>query len=171
MQRSDDAAPAFELYRPERDLTRAQLIDELAAMPERLGAIVAPHDAAALQRPLDDGWSAMHVCWHMRDIVQVYGMRFKWMILDDDPFLPNYDEDRWVEESPDTVADLDAVLLEIAAYRAETARLLRSLDDGGWRRTGRHETIGALVLEPYVRHEYAHEEQHLAQLRRALGGG
>jgi hypothetical protein len=171
VQRSDDAAPAFELYRPERDLTRAQLIDELAAMPARLRAVVARRDAAALQRPLDDGWSALQVCRHMRDIVQVYGIRFKWMVLADDPFLPNYDEDRWVEESPDTVGDLDAVLREIAAYRAETVRLLRSLDDDGWRRTGRHETIGALVLEPYVRHEYAHEEQHLAQLQRALDAG
>jgi hypothetical protein len=171
VQRSEDAAPAFELYRPERELTRAQLIDELAAMPERLHSLVAGRGATALQHPLDGGWSALQVCWHMRDIVQVYGMRFKWMVLDDDPFLPNYDEDRWVEESPDTVADLDAVLQEIAAYRAETARLLRSLDDAAWRRTGRHETIGALVLEPYVHHEYAHEEQHLAQLTRALGAG
>jgi hypothetical protein len=37
----------------------------------------------------------------MRDIAQVYGARFKWMILDDDPFLPNYDEDRWVADAPE----------------------------------------------------------------------
>jgi hypothetical protein len=62
------------------------------------------------------------------------------------------------------------MLDEIAAYRAETVRLLRSLDDNGWRRTGRHEAIGLVELEPYVCHELAHEEQHLAQLQASLAG-
>jgi hypothetical protein len=30
--------------------------------------------------------------------------------------------------------------------------------------------LGVVELEPYVRHEYAHEEQHLLQLQAALGG-
>jgi len=149
-------------------MTRAQLIDELALMPARLRAIVEGHDASALERPLDGGWSALQVCWHMRDIVQVYGMRFKWMILDDDPVLVNYDEDRWVADTPDTAADVDDVLSEIAAYRAETIRLLRSIPDDAWSRAGHHQALGRVELEPYVRHEYAHEEQHLGQLRRAL---
>jgi hypothetical protein len=160
----------FELYRPDRKLTHAQLIDELAAMPRRLRALVDGVSLDGLERRSDDGsWSPLEVCRHMRDIGQVYGMRFKWMILDDGPFLPNYDENRWVAESPDGAANLESMLREIDAYRAETVRLLRSLDDAGWRRTGRHEVIGVVELEAYVRHEYAHEEQHLAQLQAALG--
>jgi hypothetical protein len=105
---------------------------------------------------------------HDRDIVQVHGMRFKWIILQDEPLLANYDENAWAARSPDGPAELGAMLDEIAAYRAESVRLLRALDDAGWRRTGRHEIIGSLELEPYVRHELAHEEQHLAQLEQAL---
>jgi hypothetical protein len=96
-------------------------------------------------------------------------MRFKWMILGDDPFLPNYDEDRWVAGHPDGVADLYPMLDEIAAYRAETVRLLRALPDHAWSRQGRHEILGQVILEPYVRHQLAHELQHLAQLRETLG--
>lgn len=161
-------AQIFELYRLERELSRAEVIDALAAMPGAYRAVIEGASAGALERREGDGWSAIDVLKHVRDVVQVYGMRFKWMILDDDPFLPNYDEDRWVAESPDGAAQADDVLREIAAYRAETVRLLRALDDEGWSRTGRHEAIGPLVLEPYVRHELAHEEQHLAQLRAAL---
>jgi hypothetical protein len=146
------------------------MLDALAAMPERLRALVAERAPEALVQRADDGaWSALEVCRHMRDIAQVYGARFKWMILDDDPFLPNYDEDRWVANAPEGPDDIDGLLDEIAAHRAGTMRLLRRLDDAGWRRTGRHEVFGALELEPYVRHEYAHEQQHLEQIARALG--
>jgi hypothetical protein len=110
----------------------------------------------------------MQTMRHVRDIAQVYGMRFKWIILQDDPLLANYEENDWAARSPDGPPELPAMLDEIAAYRAETVRLLRSLDDAGWRRTGRHEVIGVVELEPYVRHELAHEEQHLAQLTAAL---
>ena len=82
------------------------------------------------------------------------------------PFLPNYDEDRWVAESPDGPDQLAAMLDELAAYRAETVRLLRALPPAGWSRRGRHEVLGSVELEPYVRHQLAHEEQHLAQLGR-----
>ena len=111
----------------------------------------------------------METLRHVRDVVQVYGVRFKWMILDDDPLLANYDEDAWAANGTDGPRDIDAVLREIEAYRAETVRLLRALPDDGWTRTGRHEALGGVVLEPYVRHELAHEEQHLAQLASALG--
>ena len=162
-------ATTFELYRLDRELSRDELIAALAAMPAAFRAAVGAATPSALQRPDGDAWAAIDVLKHVRDVVQVYGMRFKWMILDEDPFLPNYDEDRWVAESPDGAADAEAVLHEIEAYRAETVRLLRGLDTNGWSRRGRHEVIGPVELEPYVRHELAHEEQHLEQLRSAFG--
>jgi hypothetical protein len=160
------------IYQLDRDLTRDELIAGLAAIPERLRALLAGASAAAFaRRPAADAWSALEVCRHLRDAVQVYGMRFKWIILQDDPFLPNYDEDRWVADSPDGPADIDQLLAEAAAFRAETVRLLRSLPDAAWSRRGRHELNGTVSLEPYVRHELAHEEQHLDQLWRALQAG
>jgi len=162
--------PLLQLYELDRDLSRDELVDALAAMPSRLREVLRGLQAGALTRVLDGGgWSAIEVVRHVRDVVQVYGMRFKWMILQDDPFLPNYDEDRWVAASPDGPAQLDAVLDELAAYRAETVRLLRALPAEGWSRRGRHEVLGSVELEPYVRHQLAHEEQHLAQMAGAIG--
>ncbi len=161
--------PLFRLYELGRELGRAELVDALAATPDRLRELLRGQPAEALCRRPDGGdWSSIEVVRHVRDVVQVYGMRFKWMILEDDPFLPNYDEDRWVAQSPDGPAQLDAMLDELAAYRAETVRLLRTLPADGWSRRGRHEVLGSVELEPYVRHQLAHEEQHLAQLASAL---
>ncbi len=163
------SAAGFSLYQLDRELSRGQLVDELAQTPEHVRALVVSATAEALQRrPAPDMWSPVEVCRHMRDAVQVYGMRFKWMILQDDPFLPNYEEDGWVANSPDGVDALLQMIDEMAAYRAETVRLLRTLPPDGWTRSGRHEMLGALTLEPYVRHELAHEESHLAQLRGEL---
>jgi hypothetical protein len=157
------------LYRLERNLTYEQLIDELAAMPGRLRTMLSGRAAAAVERRAAPGeWTPLETCRHVRDVVQVYGMRFKWMILQDDPFLADYDENRWAASSPDGAADIESILDEIAAYRGETVRLLRSLSPDGWQRRGRHEVLGSVELDTYVRHELAHEEQHLAQLLGSL---
>lgn len=157
------------LYQPDRDITRDELIASLAATPDRLRRLLASQPAEALTRKVGpDDWSAIEVARHIRDAVQVYGMRFKWMILQDDPFLPNYDENRWASGSPDGPAELPSMLDEIAAYRNETVRLLRALPAEDWSRRGRHEIDGSIELEPYVRHQLAHEEQHLAQLEDSL---
>jgi hypothetical protein len=103
----------------------------------------------------------------MRDASIVYSARFRWIIFDDDPLLPNYNEDNWVESAHDTVEDLPAMLDEIAASRADLIRVLGRLPDDAWSRTGRHEVIGRVTLEPYVRHQLAHERAHLAQIAAA----
>ena len=83
------------LYRLDRDLTRDQLIAELAAMPTLLRSAMSGRTPDALEQRVGDGeWTPLESCRHIRDIVQVYGMRFKWMILQNDPLLPDYDENR-----------------------------------------------------------------------------
>jgi hypothetical protein len=162
-------APPFELYRLDREMPRAEVIAALASMPGRVRSTVSGLGASGFTaRGAEGDWTAMETLRHFRDIMQVYGMRFKWIILQDAPLLANYDENAWAASSPDGPAEIAAMLDEMDAYRAETVRLLRSLDDAGWRRTGRHEALGVVELEPYVRHELAHEERHLAQLMQAL---
>jgi uncharacterized damage-inducible protein DinB len=169
---TNESAPVNpKLYRLEEGLSRDGLIEELAAMPERLREALESAPAETLERRAgSEEWSAIETLRHVRDVVQVYGMRFKWMILQDDPLLADYDENRWAAESPDGGAEVRAMLDEIASFRAETVRLLRSLNGAAWQRTGRHETLGAVTLEPYVRHEVEHERQHLSQIRQAVRG-
>jgi hypothetical protein len=164
-------APLTSLYRLDRDLTRDQLIDALAQTPALLRSAVVDATGSGLVRARQGGeWSAMQICRHIRDAVQIYGLRFKYIILEDDPFLPNFDEDAWAADSPDGPTNIDSLLSQVEGDRAETIRLLRAMPPAAWSRTGRHEVLGSVVLEPYVRHELVHEEQHLAQLQSALKG-
>ncbi len=157
------------LYQLDGPRDREQLLAEFAALPARLADTVRDVDLARLAaRPEPDEWSPFEVICHFRDVAAVYALRFRWMVLNDDPFLPDYDENRWVAESRNGLADLSHILDHIAASRADICDLLTRLDDAEWQRTGRHEVIGAVVLADYFAHEVAHERQHIDQIRAAL---
>jgi hypothetical protein len=66
------------LYELDRELTREQLIDALEAIPGGLQELLHSRDAASLlKRGTAEEWSPMECLRHIRDAVQVYGMRFK----------------------------------------------------------------------------------------------
>jgi DinB family protein len=160
------ATPA--LYRLDRPISRSQVIDELAAMPARLRkALAGVSDEAMTRKPAPSEWSAFETVGHLRDATLVYAIRFRYIIFNDDPFLPDYDENSWAAASRDTVTDIPEILDQIAASRADLVRVLSRLPDEAWRRGGRHEVIGPVVLEDYARHQVVHEEMHLAQLAAA----
>ncbi len=158
-------AQVFALYELDGHPTREAVIEGLAAVPERLRGLLEDADAATFDRTFDPGqWSPFETLCHLRDAGLVYGMRFRWMVLDADPFLPNYDENAWVRQAVESVGDIPAMLDEFAAHRSELVRLLERAPAAAWERTGRHEVLGRLTLEPYVRHQLAHELGHIAQL-------
>lgn len=157
------------LYVLDRPLERAEVLAGLAATPVRLRELLDGVGVDAVSRPREPGeWSAFQVLCHMRDIALVYSGRFRWMALDDDPMMPNYDENAWVANTTDTPADIPAMLASFEASREELLRLLSRLPEAGWERSGRHEIMGTLYLDEYVRHQLAHEEGHLRELAAAL---
>ncbi|HXH20744.1 MAG TPA: DinB family protein [Dehalococcoidia bacterium] len=162
--------PNPSLYVLDRPLTRAQVLEELAAFPARLRDKVAGLPAESLLRgPGGEEWSAFQTLLHLRDATLVYAIRFRFIVFNNDPFLPDYDEGRWVARSKDSPADVDAILDEIASSRAGLLRVLARLPEEDWMRTGRHEVMGPVMLEHYARHQVVHEEMHLAQIEAALG--
>jgi DinB superfamily len=164
------AQPLLALYELDRVLSRAEVVSALARIPQQIADALAQAGPERLTAPgPDGGWSPLKVLLHMRDAALVYSIRFRWMVFDDEPSLPNYDENRWVEACRDEAGDVEAILNEVAALREGLVRLLSRLPEDGWARRGRHEVLGPVGLEPYVRHQLAHEEAHLAQLRSAAG--
>ena len=138
-------------------------------MPDRLRLAVAGRPSETLLRRPDNGdWSAFQVVCHVRDATLAYAARFRGIIFNDDPFLPDYDENNWVESCRDVPSDLPEILDEIAASRSDLVRVLSRLPEQGWQRTGRHEAMGSVVLEHYARHQVVHEAMHVDQIAKAL---
>ncbi|MEO8538456.1 MAG: DinB family protein [bacterium] len=162
-------APNPNIYSFDASIPLSEVLDSLAAMPAELQSLAADSTTEKLTRPPDaEAWSAFRTICHFRDAALIYALRFRWMIFDTDPFLPNYDENNWVASSKDQPDDVPDILDQVAASRADLIRVLSRLSEADWQRTGRHEIAGSIVLEHYVRHQLVHEQQHLEQIRAAM---
>lgn len=163
------STPNPGLYTFDPSIPRAEVLAALAAMPSRLRNAVGRASPEALLRSAPGSWSAFQTLGHVRDATFAYAARFRWIIFNDNPFMPDYDENNWVAGSKDTPSDIPDILDQVAESRADLVRVLSRLDEGDWERTGRHEAMGAVVLEHYARHQVVHEAMHLEQIRAALG--
>lgn len=147
----------------------ANLIERLKATTRDLVSLTSGVSASRLaRRPSARDWSAAMVVAHLADAELMYGVRVKQVLVDDRPHFLPYDENSWVERFARVEEDLKDTLARWRALRDHTVRLLESLEDPEWRRTGVHSTRGELTLRQLVSLLADHDRQHLDQLRRAL---
>ena len=127
---------------------------------------------------------------HLRDIEELFLLRFRSMLALDEPtFLvlgempPDQaawgsiegdglplDPDRWAEERQYLRNDTGQALAALRRRREETLALLGRLGAEQWRRGSVHVTLGRMTFADWVALIAAHDDKHLAQLRRALQG-
>jgi hypothetical protein len=94
--------------------------------------------------------------------------RTAWGIIEGDA-LP-LDPDRWAEERQYLRNDTGQALVALRRRRQETLALLGRLEAEQWRRGSVHVTLGRMTFADWVALIAAHDDKHLAQLRRALQG-
>lgn len=158
--------------------------DEVAA------AIDGQSDAALSRRPAPASWSAKEVVCHVRDIEELFLLRFRTMLALAEPIflvlgemppdraawgivegdaLP-FDPDRWAEERQYLRNDTGQAVVALRRRRQETLALLGRLTPEQWQRGSIHVTLGRMTFADWVALIAAHDDKHLAQLRRALEG-
>lgn len=168
------------------DLQRlARTHDDLAAA---LGDLA---DTALSRRPSAGSWSPKEIVCHLRDIEELFMIRFRSMLAMDEPkFLvlgempakPDewgivagdplpLDPDRWVEERQYLRNDTGAAMAAFHRRRTETLAFLARLTPERWQRGSIHATRGRMTFAGWVALIAAHDENHLGQLRRALDAG
>ena len=162
----------------------ARTADEIAA------AIDGQTDAGLSRRPAPASWSAKEVVCHLRDIEELFMLRFRSMLALDEPAflvlgempperaawgimegdtLP-LDPDRWAEERQYLRNDGGLALAALRLRREETLAILGRLAPEQWQRGSVHVTLGRMTFADWVALIAAHDDRHLAQLRRALDG-
>jgi hypothetical protein len=145
------------------DVNPADLIEQLAAMPDRLDAAVATLGAREAQ-PNVDGWSPRELAGHLCDASRYWGARIRLVALEERPTLPSYDQDTFVALAAYRYI-LAADLARI--FRATSGPLvsfLRGLEADAWSREGVHEERGPLSLLQLAIIEVGHEAEHIAQI-------
>jgi uncharacterized damage-inducible protein DinB len=144
-----------------------QKIDILAAVPAEAGSAFAALDDESARRPLDDGWTPLEILGHLKDAAAVYDERCRRVASEDNPYMLAYNQEEAVARAGYNSARPDELLSSIAASRAATIELLRSLDDSAFARPGVHEEEGPVTLQWLVDHMIEHETDHIADIRRA----
>ena len=150
-----------------------ELVEPLRALPDDLSEALRGLTAAeAAFRPSADAWCIKEIVGHLRDAAEVYHQRLYMMSTQTDPVLEPYDQDAYVTEHDYMGRDVAAMVAELAEWRADTVRLLTTLVNWNWARTGQHLERGRSSIRQMVEHMVEHEAGHLTEIRtlRAASG-
>ncbi len=123
---------------------------------------VSPEQAR--HRYADGKWSVKEVVGHLADAERVLSYRLLRIARGDETPLPGFDEKAFVAQSNADARELDDLVSELAAVRASTLALVRSLDEGvlGHRGTVNNWSLTARGLVFIIGGHFAH---HMNVLR------
>jgi len=169
----------------------AQCLERMERTVDEISAVIGRQsDASLSRRPAPESWAAKEVVCHLRDIEELFMLRFRTMLAMDEPkflvlgempddqeawgivdgdALP-LDPDRWAEERQYLRNDTAAALAAFRRRRKETLALLGRLTSEQWRRGSIHVTLGRMTFTNWVALMAAHDDRHLDQLKRAVEG-
>lgn len=151
-------------------MTYAAAIEQLEQTPGVLAHLLAEAREAVLDNAQDGGWPARTIVAHLRDDeTLVMRMRMMRMLTEDDPLLPDFDEQEWAANRSTRRDRKDQLLGDFALQRQASLNLVRRITPEELERTGRHEVNGAMTVASWLDHWAEHDSQHIAQLERALG--
>jgi hypothetical protein len=166
-------------------------LGRLQQTPDDLARAIAGNaDAELGRRPDAENWSAKEIVCHLRDVEELFQIRFHTVVALDEPRIlvlgasaddlaawriggaigHPLDPARWAEERQYRRQDTREALVAFRKRRGEVLMLLQSLSAAEWQRGGIHLSRGRLTLEDWVASLAAHDDNHLDQLRRALEG-
>lgn len=171
-------------------LPLSQRLERLARTPDDLAtALRGRTDVDLSRRPDPKNWSAKEVLCHLRDIEELCMLRFRLMLAMDEPKVPvagarpknpeewgltgselPVDPDRWAEERQYARADATAALAAFRRRRQDSLDFLGRLTPDQWGRGCLHPTLGRLTFVDWTALLAGHDDNHLAQLTRALDG-
>ncbi|HEU4758755.1 MAG TPA: DinB family protein [Dehalococcoidia bacterium] len=168
------------------------LADRLARLkrtPDDVAVAIRGRGDEALSAAAEPGaWSAKDVVCHLRDIEELVILRFHLMLASDDPKVfvvgapPRdaerwgispavpfpLDPDRWRRERQYARNDAQEALAAFGRRRREVLALLDGLSPEQWQRGSIHPEHGRVTFADWLAGVAAHDDNHLAQLQRAL---
>ncbi len=153
-------------------MSQADLIASYLAGPKQLREAIAGMSLEQINAaPIPGKWSTRQIICHLSDFEPVYADRMKRVIAEDDPPLRGGDPDVFAAKLAYDARDIEEELTLIEAVRKHTARILKTLSDETFQRTGMHSADGPLTLETLLKRITGHIPHHvkfIAEKRQAM---
>jgi uncharacterized damage-inducible protein DinB len=142
-------------------------LDALRETPGRLKAALAGVPKRVLAwTPAPGKWSIHEIVCHMRDMERdAYLERYRRILSEENPALPDVDGDRYAVERAYRALRLPEVLRDWRGLRKECLRALKGVRGAQWERVGTHEAAGSLSMDALLaRHAVGNDAAHLGQI-------
>ena len=147
---------------------KERMLWNLRSLPHELEDLLTELDEETLRwRPVPNKWSIKEIMCHLRDMESdAYAARYRKILSEDNPDLPNVDQDKLAIERDYSNQDAMAALAEFKRLRASTIEILENTPAEDWSRSGVHETDGPMTIEQLlVRQIKGNDLNHLAQMK------
>ncbi len=144
---------------------RAAWINDIAATPAKIAALVSNMTPAQMKTPYrDGGWTAAQVVHHMADShVNAY-IRTRFALAEDGFTVKPYDETRWAQFPDAMELDVTPSLNMLEGIHARWAALLRTLGPDDFARTLKHPEHGPITLDWLVQLYAWHGKHHAGHI-------
>jgi hypothetical protein len=148
-----------------------QRLKRLERTADELAAAIKGQSATALaRRPDEKNWAGIEIICHLRDAEETFGGRFEMFLAMDDVKLLPIDVDRVAIDRQYLRCDAGESIEAFRKRRADNLATFRKLTPDQWKRGGTHPQRGRLTFEDFATLMAWHDDNHIAQLNRALAG-
>jgi hypothetical protein len=139
-----------------------------ARTPDPVRQLVSDAGEHVRTRPAPGEFSVAEVVGHMIDAEIVSATRYRWILAEDEPALPGYEQDDWVRVSGYAGADPGQLVEAFTALRKLNLALWERTPTSDRGRFGEHSERGPESYELSFRLIAGHDLIHLDQGRQAL---
>ena|SRR5690625_2933258 len=143
-------------------------LKEIETYTKRLRETVALLGEGELSKTYRDGsWTVRQLVHHITDSQLNMFQRLKLALTDDNPTVPNFDQDKWAVQ-PDTELPVVSSLKVLEGINERIVSLGNRLTEAQLERTFTHEINGEITVATKIAKLSWHEEHHLAHIKIAL---
>lgn len=139
-----------------------------AQTPDVLRQLVADAKELVRSRPAPGEFSVAEVVGHLVDAELVSSTRYRWILAEDEPVLPGYEQDDWVRVSGYAESDPGELVEVLRVVRRANLELWRRTPPALRSRVGHHSERGPESYDLTFRLVAGHDRMHLDQARRTL---
>jgi DinB superfamily len=132
--------------------------------PDQMEAIVADAGDRLRERPAEGEWSVLEVLGHIVDGEVASGARMRWVLAEDEPPLPGYDQERWVERLRHNEDDPAELLQLLRVLRRSNLLLWERASPEERGRVGIHAERGPESFDLLFQLAAGHGLLHLEQM-------
>lgn len=138
------------------------ILEQLEVMPEMLeGAFGGLAEQASLRPGPGGSFSPVEHCWHLADLEREgYAQRIRRLLDEDEPQLPDFDGARIAAERNYRQLSLAEGIATFRTARRDNLRMLRTLTESQWARSGTQEGVGRVTLADIPRMMAEHDASH-----------